>query len=127
MIREIGGNTICYRAGTYRQQGSILHFTAFLHYSAAAALGLPMVISDEVQKTYDLIESLPSGSRVVVSFDLSPGGYDELAPATVAVFNHMAMKGIRMVGMSFWDAGPSLLDRSLAGHCMRTRNTELIM
>ncbi len=78
-------------------------------------LGLPMIISDEIKRTYDLIESLPEGSRVVVSFDLSPGGYDELAPASVAVFNHMAMKGLRLIGMSFWDAGPSLLDRSLAG------------
>ncbi|MGI6620236.1 MAG: hypothetical protein ACOX35_02130 [Bacillota bacterium] len=78
-------------------------------------LGLPMIISDEIKRTYDLIESLPEGSRVVVSFDLSPGGYDELAPASAAVFNHMAMKGLRLIGMSFWDAGPSLLDRSLAG------------
>ena len=100
-----------------RIDSRVLYFILLLSFiiPLLRPLGLPMVISDEVQKTYDLIESLPSGSRVVVSFDLSPGGYDELAPATVAVFNHMAMKGIRMVGMSFWDAGPSLLDRSLAG------------
>ncbi len=75
-------------------------------------IGLPMTIPEEVEKLYEMIERLSPGSAVAISFDLSPGGYDELNPAAVAVMNHLARKGIRLIGMAFWDAGPNLFERT---------------
>lgn len=76
-------------------------------------LGLPMTISEQVQSVYDLIESFPPGTPVIVSFDIGPGAYEELGPTTIAVFNHLARKNVRLIGLSFWQTGPTLLEKSI--------------
>lgn len=47
--------------------------------------------------------------------DTSPGGYGELASGATALLNHLARKEIRVIGMGFFDTGPSLLETALGG------------
>lgn len=74
-------------------------------------LGLPLTTPPETLALYEKIEALPAGSPIVVSMDTSPGGFDEVSPATTAVISHAAKKGLRVIGIAFWDAGPSLLQK----------------
>jgi len=76
-------------------------------------LGLPLTTPAETQALYDLIESIPSGTPIAISMDCSAAGYDELAPGTIAVLTHAARKGLKVIGISVIDAGPSLLQKSI--------------
>jgi len=78
-------------------------------------IGLGVTVGPETQKLYDTVESLPAGSAVIVSMDTSPGGYGELASGATALLNHLARKEIRVIGMGFFDTGPSLLETALGG------------
>lgn len=78
-------------------------------------LGLNITVGRETRELYEFIESLPPGTRVIVSMDTSPGGYGELASGAAAVLNHMARKGIKVIGMGFFDTGPSLLEIAFGG------------
>ncbi len=78
-------------------------------------IGLGVTVGPETQKLYDTVESLPAGSAVLVSMDTSPGGYGELASGATALLNHLARKEIRVIGMGFFDTGPSLLETALGG------------
>ncbi len=84
-------------------------------------IGLEVSVGPETQKLYDIIEALPPGSAVIVSIDASPGGYGELASGTTAVLNHMAKKGLRVIGMGFFDTGPSLLETAFGGSEFRNK------
>lgn len=77
-------------------------------------LGLPMIVSEGTKNLYNRIDELPAGAAVVMSFDIGAGSYDELSPAAEAVLNHLAQKDIRMIGMSFWEMGGSLFEKTLS-------------
>lgn len=82
-------------------------------------LGLPLTVAPETKRMYDLIESLPPRSAVVISMDCSPGGFNELSPGTIAILNHMAKKDLRVIGIAFWETGPSLLETCFAASLFR--------
>lgn len=84
-------------------------------------IGLGVVVGPETKQLYDMVEALPSGSAVIVSMDTSPGGYGELSSGSLALLNHLAEKGIRVIGMGFFDTGPSLLETALGGSKFRDK------
>jgi len=82
-------------------------------------IGLGVTVGPETKQLYDLIEALPPGAPVIVSMDTSPGGYGELASGSTAVLNHLARKGLRVIGMGFFDTGPSLLETAFGGSALK--------
>lgn len=78
-------------------------------------LGLPVPISSNVEKWYDTIEALPSGSVVMIDFGYSGGGEPELGPMAVAVYKHLFSKGgIKIIAMSTSIEGTQLWDKAMA-------------
>ncbi|QUL98285.1 MAG: hypothetical protein IMF26_09695 [Candidatus Fermentithermobacillus carboniphilus] len=106
-----------------RMDRRVIYAVVFLSLSIPLIwpIGLGVSVGPETQKLYDIIESLPSGSAVIVSMDTSPGGYGELASGTTALLNHMARKGLRVIGMGFFDTGPSLLETAFGGSEFRNK------
>ncbi|HHW17892.1 MAG TPA: hypothetical protein GXX30_03190 [Firmicutes bacterium] len=106
-----------------RMDRRVIYAIVFLSLSIPLIwpIGLGVSVGPETQKLYDIIEALPSGSAVIVSMDTSPGGYGELASGTTAVLNHMAKKGLRVIGMGFFDTGPSLLETAFGGSEFRNK------
>jgi len=43
-------------------------------------IGLPLETSKNVQMVYDLVESMPKGSKALISFDYDPASMPELHP-----------------------------------------------
>ncbi len=78
-------------------------------------IGLGVTVGPETQELYNTVEALPPGSAVILSMDTSPGGYGELASGAAALLNHLSRKGIRVIGMGFFDTGPSLLETAFGG------------
>ena len=77
-------------------------------------IGFPIPISPEVQKWYDTINNLPTGSVIMIDFGYSGGGEPELGPMAVAVFHNIFRKGgIKVVVMSTSNEGTLLFDKAM--------------
>lgn len=66
-----------------------------------------------VQRVFDLVEELPSGSRVILSFDYDPASEAELSPMATAFLRHCALKRHRMILMTLWPTGSLLVERNV--------------
>ncbi len=75
-------------------------------------LGMPFNIAPNTQQFYDYVEALEPGDVVVLSFDYSPSGKDELNPAALAVMRHIftEKQGVRVIMLGFWVSGPMFID-----------------
>jgi hypothetical protein len=63
--------------------------------------------------TFDAIESLPEGSRVLLSFDYDPASEGELGPMATAFTYHCAAKKHRLYFMALWPVGPQMVDETI--------------
>jgi hypothetical protein len=70
-------------------------------------LGLPVPINTWTQQTYNAIEALPPGSKVIVSSCIQIPSWPEMEGPTVAILKHLFKKeGIKIVIASFYTDGP---------------------
>jgi len=61
---------------------------------------------------YNKIETLPSGSRVLMSLDYDPASAPELQPMTNALLRHLCMKKHKIYLMTLWQTAPSIIRRA---------------
>jgi len=64
--------------------------------------------------TFDAIESVPEGSRVLIAFDYDPASAAELQPMANAMVHHCASRGHKIVFMALWPLGRQLADKAIA-------------
>ncbi|MCK5037034.1 MAG: hypothetical protein KAS73_14155 [Candidatus Sabulitectum sp.] len=80
----------------------------------AMRLTLPIPIgAGPSQDMYDAVEALPSGSRVLLSFDYDPSTMPELQPMAIALTQHLMTKDIKIVSLALWPMGVSLGNEAL--------------
>lgn len=60
-------------------------------------MGLPLPMKAETKAGFDFVESLPQGSYVLMSVNVSPMGEPETWPSAVAQFRHFMKKGLKIV------------------------------
>jgi len=70
----------------------------------------PTVTTPIVQKIFDKVESLPPGSRVLLSADFGPSTEPENQPMYEALLRHCLHKGLRVYMVSIWATGPPMID-----------------
>lgn len=70
---------------------------------------LPFKVDERVQAAYDAVESLPAGSKVLVSADFDPGSRPELEPFYRAVLHHLFRKDHKVVMITLWETAPPLV------------------
>jgi hypothetical protein len=63
-------------------------------------IGLPMKVMPSTQQVYDVVQKIPDGSTVYLSFDYSPGNGPELDPASQALLTHFFRKNCKVVALS---------------------------
>jgi hypothetical protein len=84
----------------------------------ALAVILPLVFhlvfsvhsSPIVEAIFDEVESLPPGSKVMVSFDYGPSTVPENQPMAEAVTRHILHKDLKLYMMAVWATGPPQVD-----------------
>ena len=76
-------------------------------------LRFPEVPGPRARATFDAIESLPDGSRVLLSFDFDPASKAELQPMANALVHHCASKGHKIVFMALWPLGKQMADQAI--------------
>lgn len=70
-------------------------------------------ISPIVKSVFDRVESLPTGSTVLISFDFDPPVEPEVGPMASAFVRHCLTRDLNIVCMSLWATGQSLLTNRL--------------
>jgi hypothetical protein len=66
-----------------------------------------------VKKVFDKIESLPSGSKVLISFDFDPAMKPEVFPMANAFVRHCMVKGHKLYLMTIWATGQALMTETV--------------
>ena len=69
---------------------------------------LPITVSEPTQKLYDYIDTLPSGSTIMIAFDYGPSSLAEPEPMAKAVMQHCFRKGVKVIGMTLYPSTPTL-------------------
>jgi len=77
-------------------------------------LGLPLKASPPSRSLYREIESLQSGSVVLMAFDYDPATDVELGPMSLAIIRHCFRKGHNVIGMALWPQGAGLARTAFA-------------
>ena len=63
--------------------------------------------------TFETIENLKEGDKVLLSFDFDPASEGELGPMATAFTYHCAAKKLKMYFMALWPVGPQMIDNSI--------------
>lgn len=66
-----------------------------------------------VEKVFDKVESLPAGSKVLISFDYDPAMKPEVHPMSNSFIRHSLVKGHKLILMSLWPQGQALMTETL--------------
>jgi hypothetical protein len=73
----------------------------------------PTEVTPNDRNVFDAIESLPNGSRVLVSFDFDPGSQGELLPMAMAFTRHLAEKEHKIYFMCLWPLGEPFVEDAM--------------
>ncbi len=90
---------------------------AFIFVSVATPVLFP--ITFEVKATpiakalFEKIESLPEGTKVMISYDFDPAMAPEVLPMANAVVRHCFQRNHKVVFIAIWATGQSLLNQTL--------------
>ena len=80
----------------------------------------PERISPIVANIYEKIESLPEGSRVLISLDYDPSSAPEQQPMVDAIIYHCCRRNLRLYIMALWAPGQNIasetIERIIKGH-----------
>jgi hypothetical protein len=71
-------------------------------------IGLVGEVSPGTQQFYDLIEQLPQGSVIMLSFDCEASSWPEIGPVADALVRHAMRRRLKIVGTSFLSEGTAL-------------------
>lgn len=66
-----------------------------------------------VKKVFDKIESMPPGSKVLVSFDFDPAMKPEVYPMANSFVRHCLVKGHKLYLMTIWATGQALMTETV--------------
>ena len=87
----------------------------------ALAVGVPILVQKTLpeaptplaQSTFDGLDQLPAGSKVLMAFDFDPASEGELGPMATSFVNQCARKGHRMYFMALWPVGAQMITQTI--------------
>ncbi len=65
------------------------------------------------QDTFDAVDNLPEGSKILLAFDFDPASEGELGPMATAFTRHCCEKKHKMYFMALWPVGPQMIDDTI--------------
>jgi hypothetical protein len=75
-------------------------------------LNIKFSVTRPVQSFYDAIESLPPGSKVLLSVDYDPGSMPELWPMHLTAVRQLCKRNIKIISIQLWATGSPLAERA---------------
>ena len=74
-------------------------------------LALPLFVSSPVASFAKAVDSIPNGSKVLMSCDYDPSGIPEMVPMTRTALRHLLDKKCKVIITVLWNGGPGLVDK----------------
>jgi len=84
-----------------------------IYYIGITGQTFPEVPSDLARATFEEIDRLNPGDRVLMAFDYDPASAGELNPMATAFTRHAAEKGLKMYFLALWPLGSQMIDQTL--------------
>lgn len=89
----------------------------FIFVSAAAPVLFPVTFEEKISPTvkavFDKVESLPPGSRVLISYDFDPAMAPETQPMGNAFTRHCLARNLKVVFITLWGTGASMIQETV--------------
>lgn len=79
-------------------------------------LAIPLSTGAPAQKFFDIMDAIPAGEKVIFSLDYAPSGAPDVHPQAIALMTHMMDKGVGVVFISFWEAGPMFAEQLIRAY-----------
>ena len=108
-----GGGSFLSRLGGLDRRWIFLAMGLSIAVPILLKLRFPEVPGPMARATFDAIESIPAGSRVLLAFDYDPASAGELQPMANAMVHHCAARGHRIVFMALWPLGKQMADATI--------------
>lgn len=77
-------------------------------------IGFISEVSGLAQQVYDMVESTPANSVVMISFDYDPSTITELQPMAKALIEHAWNKKHRIIAVALWPQGVQMAELAFA-------------
>ncbi len=77
-------------------------------------IGFISEVSGLAQQVYDMVESTPANSVVMISFDYDPSTITELQPMAKALIEHAWKKNHRVIAVALWPQGVQMAELAFA-------------
>lgn len=77
-------------------------------------LGFISEVSDLAKRVYEMVESTPENSVVMISFDYDPSTGTELQPMAKALIEHAWKKNHRVIAVALWPQGVQMAELAFA-------------
>ena len=74
-------------------------------------LALPLFVTSPVAAFVKGMDSIPNGSKVLMSCDYDPSGIPEMVPMTRTALRHLLDKKCKVIITVLWNGGPGLVDK----------------
>ena len=74
-------------------------------------LVLPLYVTPPVAGFVRAVDSIPDGSKVLMSCDYDPGSIPEMVPMTRTALRHLLDKKCKIIITVLWNGGPGLVDK----------------
>ncbi|MCF7796957.1 MAG: hypothetical protein K9N11_00815 [Lentisphaeria bacterium] len=68
-------------------------------------LGLPIRATETTQRSFNAVDALQAGDRLLMSFEYGPSTKPEIHPMSEAVLHHAFLKGIKVYVVCLWPDG----------------------
>ncbi len=91
----------------------VLIFVALTVPFLIPGMSVPVDIQPPAEKLFAVIEALPPGSDVLISFDYGPSTKPELSPMATALAKHCFSRDIRIYATAFYLEGPAIAEQVL--------------
>lgn len=75
-------------------------------------LGFPSEVTHLAHQVYDLVETTPAGSNIMISFDYDPSTITELQPMAKAIIEHAWRRNQRIIAVALWPQGVQMADQA---------------
>lgn len=82
-------------------------------YIGVTGKTFPETATKLAEDTFNAIDKLPPGSKILLSFDYDPASEGELEPMATSFVHHCCEKKHKMYFMALWPVGPQMVDETV--------------
>lgn len=97
--------TFLERLGGFDRRWIFLIITLAVLVPLLAPVQLPIRATPTTRDAFEAVDAIPSGAKVVVSFEYGPSTRPEIHPMAIAILRHLFQKQVKVIVTALWPDG----------------------